>query len=80
MKEGILCWNWDWWRGGLHEEIFIDALGEFICTQAITKEYDSSREIYQQIQTAVMTCDLEGWSAPFCFARGGCQQVFYTGW
>lgn len=51
MKEGILCWNWGWWE--IARGIFIDALGDFLCTQAITtKECNSSSEIYQQNQTA----------------------------
>lgn len=50
MKEGILCCNWGCWE--IARGIFIDALGDFLCTQAITtKEYNSSSETYQQTQT-----------------------------
>lgn len=38
--------------GDCEGDFFIDAVGDFLCTQAITtKEYNSSSESYQQTQT-----------------------------
>lgn len=53
MKVGVQRRDCGWWRTAEGwRGTFIDALGDFLCTQAITtKEHNSSRETYSSTPT-----------------------------